>query len=98
MTNPPKFIKSKTELPKGTDQAHVKQIIALQKKWGYVLESNGVANIAAAFSGAFPVGGSFSRSSLNKLAGASSAWAGAITWGEVRLAARTSARERFANL
>jgi len=42
MTNPPKFIKSKTELPKGTDQAHVKQIIALQKKWGYVLESNGV--------------------------------------------------------
>ena len=48
--------------------------------------SQGVANIAAAFSGAFPVGGSFSRSSLNKLAGASSAWAGAITGAFVSLA------------
>ena len=48
--------------------------------------SQGVANIAAAFSGAFPVGGSFSRSSLNKLAGASSAWAGAITGAFVLLA------------
>ena len=41
--------------------------------------SQGVANVAAAVSGAFPVGGSFSRSSLNKMAGANSAWAGAIT-------------------
>lgn len=41
--------------------------------------SQGVANVAAAISGAFPVGGSFSRSSLNKLAGATSAWAGALT-------------------
>jgi len=41
--------------------------------------SQGVANVAAAVSGAFPVGGSFSRSSLNRLAGATSAWAGAIT-------------------
>ncbi|MEM9519230.1 MAG: SulP family inorganic anion transporter [Actinomycetota bacterium] len=41
--------------------------------------SQGVANVAAAVSGAFPVGGSFSRSSLNKLAGAKTAWAGAIT-------------------
>ena len=48
--------------------------------------SQGVANIAAAFSGAFPVGGSFSRSSLNKLAGASSEWAGAITGAFVLLA------------
>jgi len=48
--------------------------------------SQGVANIASAFSGAFPVGGSFSRSSLNKLAGASSAWAGAITGAFVLLA------------
>ena len=48
--------------------------------------SQGVANVAAAFSGAFPVGGSFSRSSLNKLAGASSAWAGAITGAFVLLA------------
>lgn len=39
----------------------------------------GVANVAAAVSGAFPVGGSFSRSSLNRMAGATSSWAGAIT-------------------
>ena len=30
-------------------------------------------------SSAFPVGGSFGRSALNKLAGASSPWAGAVT-------------------
>ena len=41
--------------------------------------SQGVANLAAAVSGAFPVGGSFSRSSLNRIAGATSAWSGAIT-------------------
>lgn len=48
--------------------------------------SQGVANLASAFSGAFPVGGSFSRSSLNRLAGANSAWAGAITGTFVLLA------------
>ena len=47
--------------------------------------SQGVANLASAVSGAFPVGGSFSRSSLNRLAGATSAWAGAITGGVVLL-------------
>ena len=41
--------------------------------------SQGVANLAAGISGAFPVGGSFSRSSLNRMAGATSAWSGAIT-------------------
>lgn len=41
--------------------------------------SQGVANLAAGISGAFPVGGSFSRSALNRLAGAQSWWAGAIT-------------------
>lgn len=41
--------------------------------------SQGVANVAAALSSAFPVGGSFSRSSLNRLAGARSRWAGAVT-------------------
>ena len=41
--------------------------------------SQGVANLASAVSGAFPVGGSFSRSSLNRVAGATSAWSGAIT-------------------
>ena len=40
--------------------------------------SQGVANLAAAFSGGFPVGGSFSRSSLNRMAGARSGWSGAV--------------------
>lgn len=41
--------------------------------------SQGVANFASGLSGAFPVGGSFGRSSLNRQAGATSRWAGAIT-------------------
>ena len=48
--------------------------------------SQGVANLASGFSGAFPVGGSFSRSSLNRLAGAVSPWSGAITGAFVFLA------------
>lgn len=47
--------------------------------------SQGVANLTAGVSGAFPVGGSFSRSALNRLAGAQSWWAGAITGGVVLL-------------
>lgn len=46
----------------------------------------GVANLAAGISGSFPVGGSFSRSSLNRIAGGQSRWAGAITGGFVLLA------------
>ncbi|HEU0247273.1 MAG TPA: SulP family inorganic anion transporter [Gaiellaceae bacterium] len=42
-------------------------------------ESQGVANIAAAVSGGFPVGGSFSRSALNRLSGARTRLSGAIT-------------------
>ena len=41
--------------------------------------SQGVANLAAAVSGSFPVGGSFSRSSLNRLAGARTRWSGLVT-------------------
>ena len=41
--------------------------------------SSGVANVAAAVSGSFPVGGSFSRSSLNRLAGARTRWSGLVT-------------------
>ena len=41
--------------------------------------SQGVANLTSGLSGGFPIGGSFSRSSLNHAAGASSAWSGAIT-------------------
>ncbi len=41
--------------------------------------SQGVANLASGLSGGFPVGGSFSRTSVSRLAGARSQWAGAIT-------------------
>lgn len=41
--------------------------------------SQGVANVVAGLSGGFPVGGSFSRSSLNRLAGARTRWSGAVT-------------------
>lgn len=38
----------------------------------------GVANVASAISGGIPVGGSFSRSALSRLAGAKTRWTGAI--------------------
>jgi sulfate permease, SulP family len=41
--------------------------------------SQGAANLAAAFSGGLPVGGSFSRSGLVRLAGARTRWSGLIT-------------------
>jgi SulP family sulfate permease len=41
--------------------------------------SQGLANITSAVSGGIPVGGSFSRSSVNKLAGGKTRWSGAIT-------------------
>ena len=41
--------------------------------------SQGVANVTAACSGGFPVGGSFSRSALNRLSGARTRWSGAVT-------------------
>ncbi len=41
--------------------------------------SQGLANVAAAVSGGFPVGGSFSRSSVARVSGAETRWAGAIT-------------------
>lgn len=43
------------------------------------LLSQGAANLAAGVVGGFPVGGSFSRSALNRLAGARTRWAGAVT-------------------
>ncbi len=39
----------------------------------------GVANLAAGLFGGFPVGGSFARSSVNRLAGAKTRWSGAVT-------------------
>jgi SulP family sulfate permease len=41
--------------------------------------SKGMANIAAAFTGGLPVGGSLSRTSVNRLAGAKSRWSGMVT-------------------
>lgn len=41
--------------------------------------SKGVANLVAAFSGGLPVGGSLTRTSLNRLAGARSRWSGLVT-------------------
>jgi len=43
------------------------------------LVGQGMANIAAALSSAFPVGGSFSRTMINKLAGGRTRWSGAVT-------------------
>lgn len=43
------------------------------------LAASGIANVTAAMSGAFPVGGSFSRSSVNRLAGARTRWSGGVT-------------------
>jgi SulP family sulfate permease len=40
--------------------------------------SQGVANLAAGLAGGFPVGGSFSRTSLNHLAGARTRWSGFV--------------------
>jgi SulP family sulfate permease len=40
--------------------------------------SQGVANLAAGISGGFPVGGSFSRTSVNRMVGARTRWSGAI--------------------
>jgi sulfate permease, SulP family len=45
----------------------------------------GVANLAAAVTAGFPVGGSFSRSSLARIAGARTRWTGAVTGGAVLL-------------
>ncbi|MEM7093009.1 MAG: SulP family inorganic anion transporter [Actinomycetota bacterium] len=41
--------------------------------------ASGVANAVSAVAGGYPVGGSFSRSSVNKLAGATTRWAGGVT-------------------
>lgn len=43
------------------------------------LRGGGLGNLTSAFIGGYPVGGSFSRSSLNRFAGAESSWSGFIT-------------------
>ena len=69
--------------------ASVSQVYAEREKqlWHPNREfiSQGVANLAAGFVGAFPVGGSFSRSSVNYVAGAKTRMAGAVTGATVLL-------------
>lgn len=52
-----------------------------RKPWNSNKEfvGQGLANIAAGFAGGYPVGGSFSRTALNRLAGARTRWSGACT-------------------
>lgn len=52
-----------------------------RRRWDPARElvSQGVANLAAGLAGGFPVGGSFSRTAVNRMAGATSRWSGGIT-------------------
>ncbi len=66
-----------------SEAASVAQVFAEQSRrpWDPNREfiGQGVANLAAGIAGGFPVGGSFSRSALNRAAGAQTRWAGAVT-------------------
>lgn len=66
-----------------TEAAAIASVYAAEDrvKWDPNREfvSQGVANLASGLSGGFPVGGSFSRSSINRLAGAKTRWSGAVT-------------------
>lgn len=52
-----------------------------QSHWSSSREfvASGLANVVSGVTGAFPVGGSFSRSSINRFAGAHSRWSGLVT-------------------
>ena len=71
------------------EAASISRVFATEERqrWSADREfiSQGLANVAGAVAGAFPVGGSFSRSSLNRLAGARTRWSGLVT-GSVVLA------------
>ena len=41
--------------------------------------ASGVANLVSSVAGGYPVGGSFSRSSVNRMAGAKTRWSGGVT-------------------
>ncbi len=47
--------------------------------------SQGIANLAAGLSGGFPVGGSFSRSAVTRMAGGRTRWSGAVAGAAVLL-------------
>lgn len=65
------------------EPAAISRMFAAQdrERWNPSREfvAQGVANLASGLSGGFPVGGSFSRSSINRLAGARTRWSGAVT-------------------
>jgi SulP family sulfate permease len=65
------------------DASSISRLFASEErqKWDADREflSGGVANVVAAFSGGIPVGGSLSRSSINRMAGARSRWSGLVT-------------------
>lgn len=71
------------------EAASVSQSLAAQERrpWDPDREfiSQGAANLAAGLFGGFPAGGSFSRTSLNHLAGARSRWSGFIAGAAVLL-------------
>ena len=66
-----------------TEAAAISTVFAAEdrERWDASREfiSQGAANLASGLSGGFPVGGSFARSSINKLAGARTRWSGAVT-------------------
>lgn len=66
-----------------TEAAAIASVFAAEDRetWNPSREfvSQGAANIASGMAGGFPVGGSFSRSSVNRLSGARSRWSGAVT-------------------
>ncbi len=65
------------------EPASIARIFAAQdrERWSPNKEliSQGMANLASGLSGGFPVGGSFSRSSINRLVGGETRWSGAVT-------------------
>ena len=65
------------------EPAAISRIFAAQdrERWNPSREfvAQGVSNLASGLSGGFPVGGSFSRSSVARLAGGQTQWSGAIT-------------------
>jgi SulP family sulfate permease len=64
------------------EAASISRIFATEdrERWDANREflSQGAANLAAGLTGGFPVGGSFARSSVNRLAGARSRWSGLV--------------------
>lgn len=65
------------------EPASIARIFAAQdrERWSADQEliGQGAANVVSGLSGGFPVGGSFSRSSINRMAGGRSRWSGAVS-------------------